>query len=261
MYNPFPDFDGTFDEEPMLCPVAALALSGCIDRSRLIMMYRLAFITVVAFAGMTAVACPKTVPVGLVSDTVVQDVVANGLRMSIAQVRTVGSVADEIARIDAVWQGEGYKVKRSEAAGWSIVSALSKTCLATLQLKAVGKTGSFGYFAYGSTEPGGTRSVSSWGVPMPVGARVLSNVTSEDAGRKGATIAMTSQESLQRLTQFLAEGLLRMGWNNVHPHGVINAKTGQVSQLISAQRNRQQIQIMMWSAKETQIVMTVGDSL
>lgn len=225
------------------------------------MMYRLAFIVAVAFAGMTAVACPKTVPVGLMGDTIGQDVVANGLRMSIAQVRSARSVSDEIARIDAVWQGEGYKVKRSEAAGWSIVSALSKTCLATLQLKRTGRTGSFGYFAYGNAESGGARSVSSWGVPMPVGASVLSNVASEDTGRKGATIAMTSQEPLQRLTPFLAEGLLRMGWDNVRPHGVINAGTGQVSQLITAQRNRLQIQIMMWSAKETQIVMTVGDSL
>lgn len=225
------------------------------------MWHRVAFVSASAFAGMAAVACPTDVPVGLLGETVAQVVVANGRRMTITQVRTRTSASEEMAHIEAVWQGQGFKVKRSEAAGWSIVSALSKTCLATLQLTGTGKSGSFGYFTYGQPVPVGPSSVSSWGVPMPVGARVLSNVASEDTGRKGVTIAMTSQESLQRLTPFLAEGLLKMGWNNVHPHGVINAQTGQVSQLIAAQRGRQQIQIMMWSAKETQIVMTLGDSL
>ncbi|WP_413898867.1 hypothetical protein, partial [Rhodoferax sp.] len=85
-------------------------------------------------APLLAHACPATLPAGLSGASVGQDLITNGLAMSITQVEGRETVNELLNRAEKTWTAAGFKVKRNHAAGWGIVSALSGQCLATLQL-------------------------------------------------------------------------------------------------------------------------------
>jgi hypothetical protein len=206
-----------------------------------------------------ALACPKRLPDGLTGSLVGQDTVVNGMTMSVIQVESQKPSAEILERTAQTWRSAGFDVKRNMAAGWDTVAAISKDCLATLQFSKA--SGSTGYFTVGYPKPAVVLTPASFGVTLPTDIKVLSTVESLDSGRKGLTLAMTSPASLPKLTQQLAEGLVRQGWTSVRPFGVMDSETKKLSQSISAQKGRHQVQIVMWSEAETQIVMTIAEAL
>ena len=206
-----------------------------------------------------AVGCPKRLPDGLAGTPVGQDTIVNGMMLSVVQVEGRANSAETLERTAKAWTAAGFDVKRNMAAGWDTVAAISKDCLATLQFSKA--SGFVGYFTVGYPKPKVVLTAASLGVALPSDVRVLSTVESVDSGRKGLTLAMTSPRPLQELTKQLAEDLVRQGWAGVRPFGVMDAETKKYSQSISAQKGRQQVQIMMWSELETQIVMTIVDAL
>ncbi len=204
-------------------------------------------------------ACPKRLPDGLAGTPVSQDTVVNGMTLSVIQVESRIASAEVLERTAKAWTAAGFDVKRNMAAGWDTVAAISKDCLATLQFSKT--SGAVGYFTVGYPKPAVVLTAASLGVVLPSDIKILSTVESVDSGRRGLTLAMTSMRPLQQLTQLMAEDLVRQGWTGVRPFGVLDAETKKYSQSISAQKGRQQVQIMMWSEAETLMVMTIADSL
>jgi len=204
-------------------------------------------------------ACPVRLPDGLMATSVGEGIVTNGLAMSIVQVESPTSPNEVLTRTEKAWAGAGFKVKRNHAAGWDIVSALSDQCLATLQL--ANRNASFGYFSRSKSAPTAGVMDSMKDAPIPQGVKVTSSVASDDDGRRGLTLSMTSAQPIGDLLGFFMKYLNENHWQGIRSTAYAPTRPGVPSVLIGAQRSRQQIQIMMWSAKETQIVMTVGDAL
>lgn len=163
-------------------------------------------------------------------------------------------------RTERAWKQAGLNVKRNSASGWSIVSALGERCLVTLQLKR-GQNSS-GFLAINRPSSQSAASLASFGISLPGDAKVTSNVASDDSGRRGVTVSMTTSKTLDEVSQFFIEQLNKQQWTGIRPHRVrVAGANPQASQLISGQRGRQQIQIMAWTELETQVVMTVADGL
>ncbi|MDP2371802.1 hypothetical protein, partial [Rhodoferax sp.] len=169
------------------------------------------------------------------------------------------TVNELLNRAEKTWTAAGFKVKRNHAAGWGIVSALSGQCLATLQL--TDRRGAFGYFSRGKPASVSAGAAAIKDAPLPHGAKITSSVSSDDDGRKGMTLSMTSTQAMQDLLGFFMKHLHANQWQGTRATAYAPAKPGVASMLISAQRDRQQIQIMMWAASETQIVMTLGEAI
>jgi hypothetical protein len=192
------------------------------------------------------------VPVG-------DNLVVNGITMNIAQVESRGSTEEVLERAAKAWKDAGFQVKRNDAAGWDVVSAISKDCLTTLQFSK--SSGSIGYFSLGYPKKSVVTSPEAWGLPLPGDVKVTSSVHSSDSGRKGLTVSMTSPRPVQELAQYFAAELMKQGWSGIRPFAVMDPKTKDMSQRISAQKGRKQVQIMMWSELNTQIVMTIAEGL
>lgn len=75
--------------------------------------------------GSTAHACPTKIPEGLSSTKIIDNIINNGLSMSVTQVESGLSVNDILDKTEKLWKEEGYKVKRNTALSWEIVSALT----------------------------------------------------------------------------------------------------------------------------------------
>lgn len=204
-------------------------------------------------------ACPTATPQGLRSAEVAQSLVVNGLPMAVAQVEGREAAGELLDRTQKAWKDAGYAVKRHRAAGWDIVSALGEQCLTTLQLTT--RSGAFGYFSTSRPMTSAAPTLASFGLALPPGVTIGSQVASDDGGRRGLTLALRSSRPLDELSRDFVEDLARRDWAGIRPHRVVHGPTRQVSQSISAQRGRQQVQLMLWSARETQIVMTVSDAL
>ncbi len=209
----------------------------------------------------SAHACPKRLPEGLSGTTVGQNLVVNGMAMAITQVESRDATADVLNRTEKAWKDEGFKVKRSSASGWVIVSAISDQCMVTLQLTS--RNGSFGYLSRSLPGAATAATPKSLGVPVPGDATVKSTVQSDDDGRKGVTVSMTTMKSPDETLAALLPQLKDAAWGAIRAHVMKSGPPRQTtaSIQISAQRDREQIDIMVWPEQETQIVMTISTAL
>jgi hypothetical protein len=202
-----------------------------------------------------AAACPQAVPAGLTPAVVAERVEVDGMQLSILHVRGKEDVATLLARVETGWKRDGYEVKRSNPAGWNVLSALSERCLTTLQL--VDQGGTAGYFAINPLKRVGTAAA-----PLaPPGSRVLSSVRSEDDGRKGTITALESQLPIEKLIEYYLRRLQADDWQAVRADGLANRNLGLGGAIISAQRGRERIEVLMWGDGATQIVINQADTL
>lgn len=206
-----------------------------------------------------AQACPGQVPPGLTAVPVASKAVVNGLSMAINQVQGPGTASSVLDRVEQQWKQGGFDVRRGNAMGWDTVSALGKGCLVTLQL--VNRNGVFGYLARSTPHSGAAASPAAMGVPLPPDAKVASSVASDDDGRKGLVVTMSSQRTLDQLGEFFMRQLGDQGWNGLRSHQIVNPANGVASLLVNARRGRGQVELMMWREGGTQIVMTISEAL
>lgn len=206
-----------------------------------------------------AQACPGQVPPGLTAVAVASKAVVNGLSMAINQVQGPGTAGSVLDRVEQQWKHGGFDVRRGKAMGWDTVSALGKGCMVTLQL--VDRNGVFGYLARSTPHSGAAASPAALGVPLPPDAKVASSVTSDDDGRKGLVVAMSSQRTLDQLGEFFMRQLGDQGWSGLRSHKIVNPSNGAASLLVNARRGRGQVELVMWREAGTQIVMTVSEGL
>ncbi len=125
-------------------------------------------------------SCPVQLPASLRSVQVGDIVRVNGLEMAIQKVRSGENIQAVFAQAEQLWQADGFGSKRSVNGRWQVLTSLSETCLATLQLDEHG--GVSGYFARTVKDPS-TRLAMDRRAPVPPGASVTSQVASEDDGR------------------------------------------------------------------------------
>lgn len=205
-----------------------------------------------------ASTCPAAVPDGLNATPVGADIASAGLAMAVSHVEGKEEPEAILARTERQWKAAGHDVRRSASAGWQVLAAKGERCLVTLQL--VQRHGSFGYLTRSKPAPS-MATPASMGVALPPGAEVASNVASNDGGRQGVVVAARSSLSLEQLSQFFMEELGKRQWSATRSHQVTNAKTGVRTLFVTAQRARRQVEIVAWSDRGSQIVMTVADAL
>lgn len=189
-------------------------------------------------------ACPQDVPAGLKGEPVGEQLVVNGLPMTVRQVQGRGQAAELLDQLARDWAGEGYEVKRSRAGHWDVLAARSPDCLATLQL--IERDGLFGYF--GVSRPQQARA--QWlprhlGVTLPGGVQLNSVVSGKDGGRQGHTIGFSSRRSLDDLDQFFLRQLDGAGWQGVSSHEV-RSGAARRARIVSAQKAGAQFSLVLW---------------
>lgn len=213
-------------------------------------------------AGVQSVAlaapCPEAVPDGLSAVPVGNEVVTNGLSMAITQVHGKEKAAAILSRVEARWKLDGHDVRRTAAAGWDIVSAKGKGCLVTLQL--ADRESAFGYLTRGK-QVSTMLTAARMGVTLPRDASITSTVASKDDGRNGLVLALQSSQDIEALSSFFAEQLHDKNWKAIRAHRINDNRRGTAMQFVSAQRGRQQVEIVIWREQKSQIVMTVSDAL
>lgn len=205
-----------------------------------------------------AETCPNAVPEGLKATPVADQVAVHGLTMAVSQVEGKISAKTVLERTHERWKREGRDVKRNSAAGWDILATMGKGCLVTLQL--IERNGAFGYFARSRDGKPAALTPASFGVKLPPGARVDSSVASEDDGRKSLVLSMSSQRSVDELNAFFMQHLAAADWQATRSHKV-RAPSGNEMLLVSAQKKRERIQIMIWPERASQIVMTISEAI
>lgn len=220
---------------------------------------RLSLLTYLLLSCAAARACPAQVPPGLSAIAVGSKIVVNGLSMAINQVQGPGTAAGVLDRVEKAWKEGGYEVRRGAAAGWETVSAKGNKCLVTLQL--VNRKGVFGYLARSTPAIAAPLTPRSFGLAVPADAKVDSSVASDDDGRKGLVVTMSSSRSLDQLNEFFMRQLGESKWSSLRSHKIVDPANGAESLLVSAQRGRNQLELVMWPEGRTRIVMTVSEAL
>jgi hypothetical protein len=197
----------------------------------------------VLVAAVACEACPQDVPSGLKGEPVGQELVVNGLPMTVRQVQGRGTSAELLERLTKEWEQAGYEVKRSRAGHWDVLAARSEQCLTTLQL--IDREGMFGYF--GVSRPQKTQAwlPKDLGVALPGGVQLNSVVSGLDGGRRGHTIGFSSPRGIDDLDQFFLRQLGSKGWQGVSSHEVRSGAT-QRARIVSAQKAGAEFSLVLW---------------
>ncbi len=200
-----------------------------------------------------AVACPKTLPVGLSAVTVAESVVVNNLGLSILQVQSKQSAASLLDQLERDWTHAGFAVKRNQAEGWEVLSALSEKCLTTLQL--VERSGAFGYLAVNNLAE---RVVKAPALPMPSGAKVLSIVLSNDNGRQAVTAMIAATQSVNALAEYYTKRLEDEKWASVKAVATTGSDGKFSGVAVSGQRGREHIEVVIVRDEGSKIVINLA---
>lgn len=221
---------------PSLCGLAALCALG---------------------ATSTASACPEKLPAGMQAVSVAESVAVGGMAVAILQVESRENSAALLARVEKDWREAGFAVKRNEAQGWQVVSALSDKCLTTLQLAGQGSAA--GYLAINRfAKVAATRLPQ---VPMPSGAKVLSHVVSDDDGRKGSTMVLATSQSVAQLSSFYKARLEQDRWSGVRALASMGPDNALAQSTVSAQRGRERVEVVILRDGDAKVVVNVATEL
>lgn len=203
-----------------------------------------------------ALACPDKIPSGMTAVTVAESVAVNTLGVSILQVQSKQSAASVLERLEKEWTEAGFDVRRNEAAGWDVLAALSEKCLVTLQL--VERSGAFGYLAVNQRT---TKVLKAPDVPAPPGAKELSNVVSDDDGRRAVTAVFSTSQSVNALAEYYKKRLGDEKWDAVKAVGTMGRDGLFAGAAVSAQRGRERIEVVIVREEGSKVVINLGTAL
>jgi hypothetical protein len=205
----------------------------------------------------SALACPQQPPEGMQAVAVGEQVVVDGLPLAMLQLQGRKSAATVLGQVEKDWTSAGFDVRRNQVSGWSVLSALSDKCMTTLQLSDRG--GAFGYMAV--SQPVKARAVRPVRLPMPSGAIVLSTVVSDDDGRKGVLATITTPQTPERLYAFYLHQLNDDKWGAVSAHVSMDRNQAAHGALVTAQRGRERIEIVIWCDGQTYALVNLASAL
>ena len=204
-----------------------------------------------------AQACPEKIPSGMKAVSVGEELFVNNMGVSILQVEGPEKMAALLKRMSKEWKDAGYAVMLNKAEGWHVVSALSEKCLTTLQL--IERDGSFGYLAINRlAKPVKVRLPT---LPLPRGARILSNVLSDDDGRKASTMVLAASQSVQQLARHYQKALTDARWSGVRT--LTGADSGDTPNraTVSGQLGRERVEIVIVQDGGAKVVVNMATEL
>ena len=219
-----------------------------------------AHIVLFALASMHAVcaACPEQLPAGLRGESVGEKMVVNGLPMNVLQVTSRESAAEVLDRVEREWKDQRYVVKRSKVNEWGVVSALDASCNTTLQL--FDRQGAFGYFGVAQPNKAQAWLPKTMSIKLPGSIEVNSSVSSEDGGRRALTMAFSTRRTVADINDYFLAQFDRDGWQSVKSHE-IRTTTDHRATVITAQKGRERIELVLRTDGTTRATLNVSESL
>lgn len=204
-------------------------------------------------------ACPTSVPDGLSSEPVGEQLVVNGLPLRIHLVTSKAPRAELLERIEREWKDAEFDVRRARTGEWEVLSARDEDCLTTLQL--IDRNGAYGFF--GISRPPTAREASidkRSSVRLPSGIKVESSVASVDSSRRGYTVAFSSRRAADDIDAYFKSQLDREGWKALSSHEVRSGAMNR-ARILTGQKGREQVSIVLWEDGTTHALLNVWESL
>lgn len=221
-------------------------------------LVRLALALLVTHAPLAA-ACPTNVPGGLQSEPVGEEIVANGLPMRIRQVTSKEAVSDILDRAEQQWKDDRYVVTRQHVGNWDVVSARSGECNTTLQL--MDRNGAtVGYFGVADPKRQADWLPKKLKIKLPGNIELGSTVASNDSGRSGMTIAFSTKRSVMDINDYFMHALQDAGWTALRSHELRKSPT-ELARVVSAQREHDQVSIVLWDDGRTRAIVNISEAL
>lgn len=225
-------------------------------------MRKLLLLPMALFCGCTlAMACPMKLPEGLSGVSVGEDMIVDGLPVSIVQVQGTQEAQATLQRVERDWREAGYDTRRHTAGEWLVVSAATDTCLTTLQL--VDRHGATGYFSVSrpqKMEPALPKVLRAL-VASPL--TVESALQSQDQGRAGFTAVLAADQSPTAARDTLVRRLTQEGWRSISVHRVSKPEQALRAERVTAQQGRRLVSIVIWDDEQrrTRAVLSLSDAL
>ena len=208
-----------------------------------------------------ATACPTALPAGLRGESVGDSMVVNGLPLTVMQVTGKETAADMLARVEKDWKDADYDVRRQRTGAWDVIAARSADCNTTLQLMDSGERGgSFGYLGVGNPARSSEWLPRRLGVTLPGSITLNSTVASTDGGRSGTTIAFSTKRGVGDINDYFLTHLNRTGWEAVNSQE-LRASGSNRARVVSAQKGREQISIVLWQDGFTRALINLSEAL
>jgi hypothetical protein len=216
-----------------------------------------ACLPMVVLLGSVAQACPEKIPSGMKAVSVGEGLSVNAIGVSILQVEGREKMPTLLKRMSKEWQDAGYAVRLNQAEGWQVVSALSEKCLTTLQL--IERDGSFGYMAVNRlAKPIKARLPA---LPLPRGARIISDVLSDDDGRRASTMVLAASQPVAQLASYYQQVLKDARWSGVRTlTGADNSDTPSRA-TVSGQLGRERVEIVIVQDGGAKVVINMATEL
>lgn len=172
----------------------------------------------------------------------------NGIAMQVRRFESRRSEERVLEFYRTRWQrGPGGKpgYRESSAGSWRIISHLDDEHLLTVQVQPSGRRSCWGYLAVSNLPEmakAGEAPEPGHGFPRMRGSQVTTDVDSKDLGKRGRTLHITNEFSLESNVSFYRDHYLADGWSSRTDFGrgrkhllVFARGGGEVSLVISHQ--------------------------
>lgn len=175
-----------------------------------------ASIFMVEICGAVEIPNPKWLNPVLVADKMV----INGLPSVVYYFKVDRAAEDVLQFYRTKWQmsedGKNPGYKEVQADIWQVISRLSdKRYLLTVQVKNLGPFTSTGYLAIGDLKNMETRPDVGIDVPQMNGSKVVNDLTSHDPGKKGRSIMIVNDFSVQSNSDFYRQYYSDRNWSQL----------------------------------------------
>ncbi|MCG8378215.1 MAG: hypothetical protein MI865_01945 [Proteobacteria bacterium] len=188
-------------------------MTALLTRSCLVAILCLGLITTVD--ARTLLPAPPKAKIGMLG----KKMTVNGMPMQIRQFSSKQSEQEVIEFYKNLWHDDGenefmgYHISK-DLEPWTIITRIEENKLLTVQVKKDKGRQSSGYLSVSPLDP---RLISKPGEDFPFmkGSQVLSDVISEDYGKKGRNILIKNSKSIESNTVFYRQYYRRLGWQEV----------------------------------------------
>jgi hypothetical protein len=144
--------------------------------------------------------------------SVAENMVMNGVPMTVRQMRSDKKLADLIAFYRGAWTQTGQPAPLEyPLAPWQVIAVARGKCFYTFQVQPQG-SGATGLLAI-SHAPSGVKAAPSGRFPMPGGSNVINDIAHNDLGKTGRTVFLQNGLSLEGNAVFYRDNMVDQGWS------------------------------------------------
>jgi hypothetical protein len=221
----------------------------------------LALATISLTCYVNANACPTAPPNGLVITGVGDELEWNGVPMAVAHFSSKEGSEKLISRVVQDWKSAGHTVKVNKAGHWTVVAALGKDCLSTMQVAGGGQTE--GLFAVTKIIKAPKKSVPSFVTDLGAlqRANIKSTVSSKNDLEPSTTLAFESPLSAKDFSSNLLADLNQSKWTRITASVSKNEQTGASYYKVTAQSGKASITVVTSGEKSANGVINVIGNL